>query len=44
MRCAFRQARGEARPEGLEILVVGAPNLGHDPREDVDGRRGWWAH
>jgi mannose-6-phosphate isomerase-like protein (cupin superfamily) len=32
----------EAGPEGLEILVVGAPNLGDDPRGDVDGRRGWW--
>ncbi len=33
----------EAGPEGLELLVVGAPNLGEDPRGDVDGRRGWWA-
>ena len=33
----------EAGPEGLEILVVGAPNLGEDPRVDVDGERGWWA-
>jgi mannose-6-phosphate isomerase-like protein (cupin superfamily) len=33
----------EAGPDGLEILVVGAPNLGEDPREDVDGRRNWWA-
>src|SRR5438552_18962351 len=33
----------EAGPEGLEILVVGAPNLGEEPREDVDGRRDWWA-
>jgi mannose-6-phosphate isomerase-like protein (cupin superfamily) len=33
----------EAGPEGLEILVVGAPNLGEDPREDVEGQRGWWA-
>ena len=32
----------EAGPEGLEILVVGAPNLGDDPRGDVDGLRGWW--
>ena len=31
------------RPEGLEILVIGAPNLGEDPREDVDGQRDWWA-
>ena len=33
----------EAGPEGLEILVIGAPNLGDAPREDVDGRRDWWA-
>jgi mannose-6-phosphate isomerase-like protein (cupin superfamily) len=33
----------EAGPEGLEILVIGAPNLGDDPREDVEGERGWWA-
>jgi mannose-6-phosphate isomerase-like protein (cupin superfamily) len=33
----------EAGPTGLEILVIGAPNLGEDPREDVDGRRDWWA-
>ena len=33
----------EAGPEGLEILVFGAPNLGEDPREDVDGQRDWWA-
>ena len=33
----------EAGPEELEILVIGAPNLGEDPRGDVDGRRGWWA-
>jgi mannose-6-phosphate isomerase-like protein (cupin superfamily) len=32
----------EAGPEGLEMLVVGAPNLGEDPRGDVDGLRGWW--
>ncbi|MBM2824147.1 MAG: hypothetical protein HW413_2893, partial [Thermoleophilia bacterium] len=25
------------------ILVIGAPNLGEDPREDVDGQRDWWA-
>src|SRR3954464_12913339 len=31
----------EAGPEGLELLVIGAPNLGDDPREDVEGRRGW---
>jgi mannose-6-phosphate isomerase-like protein (cupin superfamily) len=33
----------EAGPAGLEILVVGAPHLGDDPRGDVEGRRGWWA-
>jgi mannose-6-phosphate isomerase-like protein (cupin superfamily) len=33
----------EAGPEGLEILVIGAPNLGEDPREDVEGQRDWWA-
>ena len=33
----------EAGPEGLEILVVGAPNLGEDPRADVEGQRDWWA-
>jgi mannose-6-phosphate isomerase-like protein (cupin superfamily) len=32
----------EAGPEGLEILVIGAPNLGDDPREDVEGKRDWW--
>ena len=32
----------EAGPEGLEILVIGAPNLGDAPRDDVDGRRDWW--
>ena len=34
----------EAGPEGLELLVFGAPNLGEDPRGDVDGRRDWWAN
>ena len=33
----------EAGPEGLEILVFGAPNLGENPRGDVEGLRGWWA-
>jgi mannose-6-phosphate isomerase-like protein (cupin superfamily) len=32
----------EAGPEGLELLVIGAPNLGDDPRGDVDGMRDWW--
>ena len=33
----------EAGPEGLEILVIGAPNLGDNPRGDVAGTRDWWA-
>ena len=33
----------EAGPEGLEILVIGAPNLGETQREDVEGQRDWWA-
>jgi len=33
----------EAGPEALEILVIGAPNLGEAPREDVAGQRDWWA-
>ena len=33
----------EAGPEGLEILVIGAPNLGEGRRDDVDGQRNWWA-
>jgi mannose-6-phosphate isomerase-like protein (cupin superfamily) len=33
----------EAGPKGLEILVIGAPNLGEDPRKDVEGQRDWWA-
>ena len=33
----------EAGPDGLEILVLGAPNLGDDPRDDVEGARDWWA-
>jgi mannose-6-phosphate isomerase-like protein (cupin superfamily) len=33
----------EAGPEGLEILVIGAPNLGENPRGDVEGQREWWA-
>jgi mannose-6-phosphate isomerase-like protein (cupin superfamily) len=34
----------EAGPGGLEIIVIGAPNLGEAPREDVEGQRDWWAH
>ncbi|UJA20731.1 cupin domain-containing protein [Thermoleophilia bacterium SCSIO 60948] len=33
----------EAGPDGMEILVFGAPNLGDDPRGDVTGERDWWA-
>jgi mannose-6-phosphate isomerase-like protein (cupin superfamily) len=33
----------QAGPEGLEILVIGAPNLGENPRDDVEGERNWWA-
>jgi mannose-6-phosphate isomerase-like protein (cupin superfamily) len=33
----------EAGPEGLELLVIGAPNLGSAVREDVHGQRHWWA-
>ena len=32
----------EAGPDGLEIFVIGAPNLGEDPRGDVEGKRDWW--
>ena len=33
----------EAGPEGLELPVIGAPSLGRARREDVEGRRDWWA-
>ena len=33
----------EAGPDGLELLVIGAPHLGDDPRGDVTGQRDWWA-
>ena len=33
----------EAGPEGLELIVYGAPNLGEVPRDDVEGMRDWWA-
>jgi mannose-6-phosphate isomerase-like protein (cupin superfamily) len=33
----------EAGQEGLEILVIGAPSLGDARREDVEGKRDWWA-
>src|SRR5690349_24729354 len=32
----------EAGAQGLEILVIGAPNLGETPRADVEGQRDWW--
>ena len=31
-----------AGPRGLELLLIGAPNLGEVPRDDVDGERDWW--
>ncbi len=33
----------EPGPEGLELLVVGAPDVGESPRDDVDGQRHRWA-
>ena len=33
----------EAGPDGLEILVIGAPHLGATPRDDVEGERDWWS-
>ena len=33
----------EAGPTGLDLLVIGAPNLGEDPRDDVEGTRDWWS-
>jgi mannose-6-phosphate isomerase-like protein (cupin superfamily) len=32
----------EAGPDGLELLVFGAPSLGDAQRADVEGTRGWW--
>jgi len=32
----------EAGQEGLELLVIGAPNLGEGQRDDVEGTRDWW--
>src|SRR6201984_1519609 len=32
----------EAGPEGLEILVIGAPSVGDARREDVTGQRDSW--
>ena len=33
----------EAGPEGLELLILGAPHLGDNPQDDVEGRRDWWS-
>lgn len=33
----------EAGPDGLELLVIGAPSLGDGQREDVEGARDWWS-
>jgi len=46
-RWRVRPVRGEATrpgPEGLEILVIGAPNLAMIRAKDVDGQRDWWAN
>ena len=44
VRVPPRTWRGyEAGPEGLELLVTGAPHLGDSPRDDVEGQRDWWA-
>ena len=32
----------ESGPDGLELFVIGAPNLGENPRGDVEGKRDWW--
>ena len=32
----------EAGPDGLELIVIGAPSLGENRRGDVEGRRDWW--
>lgn len=33
----------EAGPDGLELLVTGAPSLGDHRRDDVEGQRDWWS-
>ena len=33
----------EAGPDGLELLVFGAPSLGEARRDDVTGERDWWS-
>jgi mannose-6-phosphate isomerase-like protein (cupin superfamily) len=32
----------KSRSQGLEILVFGAPSLGVNQRDDVEGQRDWW--
>ena len=32
----------EAGPDGLDLLISGAPHLGENPRDDVEGARDWW--
>lgn len=32
----------EAGPDGLEMIVIGAPHLGENRRADVKGQRDWW--
>jgi hypothetical protein len=34
--------RAATKALGLELLVIGAPNLGDNPRGDVEGTRDWW--
>lgn len=33
----------EAGPDGMEIVIFGAPSLGDARRDDVEGKRDWWA-
>ena len=43
VRVAAGTWRGyEAGPDGLELIVIGAPHLGEAPRDDVEGKRDWW--
>jgi hypothetical protein len=37
------QEATRAGPNGLGIIVIGAPNRGEAPREEVEGPRDWWA-
>ena len=32
----------EAGPDGLDLIVTGAPSLGDHRRDDVTGERDWW--